>query len=81
MDLEMAGTANISYANREWQAQDSLYDWYNHTYPTCGYCNCNLDDKGQKALKLISTLMDKKLIKVEKVKDFVKLMNEIVELL
>ena len=63
----------------------NCYDFYRQSiYPEIRYqyhsCSCG-DDKAGKAFKLATELMEKKLIKVDKVKDFVSLMNTLLEIL
>lgn len=49
-------------------------NWY-------GYCNHTGEDKTKQAFKIVKLLMKKKLVKVDKVKDFVELIDEILEIL
>ncbi len=60
------------------------YDYYHtHWYPyTQYYPSFTIgEDKTKQAFKIVKLLMKKKLVKVDKVKDFVELIDEILEIL
>jgi hypothetical protein len=47
-----------------------------HTYPPSFR-----EDKGEKAFKIIKALMDKKLVQIEKIEQFIDLMDELIKIL
>ncbi len=53
------------------------YHWYPYS---SHYCVCS-EDKTKQAFKIVKLLMKKKLAKVDKVKEFVELIDEILEIL
>lgn len=59
------------------------YDYYHtHWYPYSNYLSYHTyEDKTKQAFKIVKLLMKKKLVKVDKVKDFVELIDEILEIL
>ncbi len=61
----------------------NCYDyWHQYHYPITPVIHYgHTEDKATKAFKLAKALMDKKLIKIDKVKDFVTLMDEIIDIM
>ncbi len=60
------------------------YDYYHtHWYPYSYYYPSYpvYEDKTKQAFKIVKLLMKKKLVKVDKVKDFVDLIDEVLEIL
>ena len=51
--------------------------WPNYSWPTC----VTASTKFEQAFKIVNKLMDKKLIKLATIGDFVKTINEIAEIL
>ncbi len=49
-------------------------NWY-------GYCTHTTEDKTKQAFRIVKLLMKKKLVKVDKVKDFIELIDGILEIL
>ena len=64
---------------------NNVYDWWNQEwYPYYDYTIISptyTQDKGAKAIKIVKQLMKKKLVKVNTVKQFVDLLDEIIMLL
>ena len=83
------GGSIINTSLSEWNNNNlSCWNWWqNYYYPYIikesypVYIKEKSKDKGKMSYELIKKLRDKKLIKVEKVSDFVKLMDELIKLL
>ena len=72
------GTFNTSGINACYDHWIDRNPWYTSTiYPYYG----NTQDKGLTALSIVKALMDKKLVKLTTIKQFVDLMDEIVKIL
>ena len=82
-DTLSAGTSNMDSITTT--GSSNCYNiWDNYYWPNHNYyhnCNCDHKDKGTQALKILSYLVEEKIIKVDKVKDFIKVMNKIVDVL
>jgi hypothetical protein len=56
--------------------------WYPYTHPQIFQDHYTIrEDNTKQAFKIVKLLMKKKLVKVDKVKDFVELIDEILEIL
>ena len=58
---------------------DYYYPHYHQSYPV--YIQDRALDKGKQAFEIIKVLKDKKLVKLEKVSDFIDLMDELIKIL
>jgi hypothetical protein len=57
---------------------DSTTYWY----PSGTYVwSCSCGDKGDKALRIVKYLMDEKMVKIKKIKDFVDLLDKVSSIL
>ena len=70
LNWDDSGTANPFYVDYPYFHQN----WY-------GYCTHTTEDKTKQAFKIVKLLMKKKLVKVDKVRDFVELIDEILGIL
>ncbi len=61
--------------------------WTNYYYPDVIHCSYPVyvqeraQDKGKKAFEIIKILKDKKMVKLDKVSDFIDLMDELIKIL
>jgi len=75
----ITGTASgITYSCWDYW-QDSYYPYITQSYPV--YIQERARDKGKQAFEIIKILKDKKLVKLEKVGDFIDLMDELIKIL
>lgn len=75
------GTTGVTFPSTTW---DFWQNWYypsviRESYPV--YIQERAMDKGQKAFEILKQLQDKKLMKMEKVSDFVEAMDALIKIL
>jgi len=80
-NLQTSAQVNVPYTIGCW---DYWQNWYypqviHHSYPI--YIQERAMDKGKQAFEIIKILKDKKLVKLEKVGDFIDLMDELIKIL
>lgn len=82
------GTFSINDAANQTSARLTCWDyWQNNYYPNVIYTGYPVYvkekafDKGKQAFEIIKILRDKKIIKLEKVCDFINVMDELIKIL
>ncbi len=83
MTIENITTGNItldSYVGASGTA-DNSFNYILPMYPYQLYYYNDHEDKTGKAFKIVQKLIEKKLVKSEKIQDFVNLVNEISEII
>jgi hypothetical protein len=89
--MENTNNSVISYVQGEYRIGDyNMNDWwhdyYPHEYPITYpqyyfYAQPNVEDKTSKAFKIANKLLEKKFIDLPTVKEFIDIVNAIVEVL
>lgn len=83
-DINIAGTSDCFYYDSGTTGWQIWRDWYypqviRESYPV--YIQEKALDKGKQAFEIIKILKDKKLVNINKVGDFVDLMDELIKIL
>lgn len=81
LNLCATNTANSLYTGSAW---GYWTDWYypqviRESYPV--YIKERAEDKGKQAFEIIKSLQDKKLLKLDKVSDFIEAMDTLIKIL